>query len=188
MKNNKSLNQLSAKDLQISLLLSQSIIFLSAVILSVFLFDHYSYWFKLFSFDVKEIFLYGCLPSLLLVGFSLTLQKLLPPSYLDDGGINRRIFKNKSVSYIFVVTLFIAISEEMLFRGVIQTSFGYVAASVIFALVHYRYLRKIVLFLSVVILSFFIGYLFKITGNLFVPMTTHFLNNFILGIFIRQQT
>src|SRR5699024_11474282 len=59
---------------------------------------------------------------------------------------------------------------ELLFRGVLQTTFGYIPASVIFALVHVRYLSKPVLLISVLLISFFIGYLFEVTGNLYVTI------------------
>src|SRR5690625_3487599 len=97
------------------------------------------------------------------------------------------MFQNRSIGDIFLLALIIAISEELLFRGIIQTTFGYFIASLIFALVHLRYLKKPVLFLSVLLLSFYIGFLFKITGSLLVTITMHFTIDFLLGLMIRFQ-
>lgn len=83
------------------------------------------------------------------------------------------------------MTLLVAIAEELLFRGVLQTSFGYFIASGLFVLVHFRYLKKPILFLSIIVVSFYIGYIFVLTENLVVTITTHFVVDFILGLVIR---
>lgn len=129
--------------------------------------------------------IYGAVPALVIVVIDIILIWTVPRKYLDDGGINERIFQKQSISFIFIVALTVAISEELLFRGVIQTVFGYFVASTIFALVHLRYLKKPVLFISVVGISFLMGYLFEITGNLLVTITTHFIVDFLLGLVIR---
>ena len=72
----------------------------------------------------------------------------------------------------------------MLFRS---TTFGFVFASVLFAFVHYRYLRKPVLFISIVFVSFYLGFLFKLTENLLVTIVVHFIVDFLLGLIIRKQ-
>src|SRR5699024_13327 len=171
-------DQLSDNELYQSLIYSQLILFGLAVILSVFLFDQISHWLDLFVFDAYQIFYYGFLAGLLIVFIDLLLMTILPKRHFDDGGINERIFKNRSVSHIFIIALIVAISEELLFRGVIQTVFGYLIASTLFALVHVRYLKKPVLLVSVLLISFYLGYLYKITGNLFVTITAHFLVDF----------
>ena len=187
MKQNELLQNISDEDLKKSLLLSQALFFSISLLLSLFLFDHFLDWLQYFRFNVKEIIYYGFIPGLIVVIFDVILMKSLPKQYFDDGGINERVFQNRSVTNIFFLTLFIAISEELLFRGIIQTTFGYFIASSIFALVHFRYLKKPVLFVSVLLLSFFIGYLFEITGNLLVTIVMHFIINFLLGLIIRFQ-
>lgn len=81
--------------------------------------------------------------------------------------------------------MLIAFSEELLFRGVIQTHFGLLMASAIFAALHVRYLSKWFLFTMVVLLSFFLGYLYDVTGNLWVTIFAHFLIDFVLAVHIR---
>src|SRR5690625_1741473 len=112
---------------------------------------------------------------------------ILPKKYFDDGGINERIFKNQSIFNIFIIALIVAVSEELLFRGLIQTIFGYFIASTLFALVHVRYLRKPVLLISVLLISFYLGYLYEITNNLFVTIFAHFIVDFLLGVIIRYN-
>jgi hypothetical protein len=185
MKQSEIIKQLTDKELKLNLFFSQLILLSIGFILSLFFFDHVSAWLDLFVWDMQEIFYFGVLPALLIVGVDLILIRMLPASALDDGGINRRIFRNQSVPFIFSLSLLVAVSEDVLFRGVIQTTFGFVFASILFAVVHIRYLRKPVLFVSVLMISLIIGYLFLLTENLLVTITLHFIVDFLLGLYIR---
>jgi len=75
----------------------------------------------------------------------------------------------------------------MLFRGVIQQHTNVWIASLIFALVHYRYLFNPFLFFNVTLLSFLIGLLYEYTANLYVTITAHFIIDFLLGIYIKVK-
>jgi len=185
MKQSEIIKQLSDQELKKQLLISQLFLVVISLVLSFFLFDSFANWLLYFRWDVQEIIYYGLLPGLIIVGFDLIVIRIFPKKYYDDGGINQRIFENRSFLYIFYISLIVAVSEELLFRGVLQTSFGYLIASLLFALVHIRYLRKPVLFMSVLFVSLYIGYLFEITGNLNVTITTHFVVDFLLGLIIR---
>src|SRR5690625_5157555 len=187
MSQKKLIDQMSDRELYQSLIYSQLILFSLALILSIFLFDQISYWLDLFVFNAHQIFYYGCLAGILIVVIDLLLMSIVPKRHFDDGGINERIFKDRSILHIFLIALIVAVSEELLFRGVIQTVFGYIIASTLFALVHVRYLKKPVLLVSVLLISFYLGYLYKITGNLFVTIIAHFLVDFILGLIIRYN-
>jgi uncharacterized protein len=175
------IKRLSNKELTIQLYISQGLIFLLAIISGFFFIEN---WFTLFSFDYIEIFKYGVIPAIIIVLIDFLLMYFLPEKYYDDG-INERIFTNLSFIQIPIFVSIVAISEEMLFRGVIQTTFGYIAASLIFALVHFRYLFKPVLLVSILFVSFFIGYMFEITNNLTVTIIAHFLVDFILALVIK---
>lgn len=83
--------------------------------------------------------------------------------------------------------MIVAISEEVLFRGVIQSVFGYIVASTLFALMHYRYFKKIVLFSLLVLLSFLLGFLFELTNSLYVTIVFHFIVDFLLGLYIAKR-
>ncbi|MTW84972.1 CPBP family intramembrane metalloprotease [Virgibacillus dakarensis] len=179
------IKRMSDRELTKQLMLSQLFLFILSLVLSFILFNNMAQWFQYFRLDGYEILVYGVIPGLIIVTVDVILMAVLPEHYYDDGGINDKIFKNRSVSSIFIVVLVIAIAEELLFRGVLQTTFGYVTASTIFALVHIRYLKKPVLLLSVLFVSFYLGFLFERTGNLLTTMTAHFIVDFLSGLIIR---
>lgn len=187
MKQEDLIKQMSDYELRQQLLLSQSIFFLLSIFLSFFFFDHIFDWFNYLYVDVKTILYYGLVPGLIIVISNLLLYKFLPKHLFDDGGINEKIFKNQSVLSIFIIALVVSISEEFLFRGLIQTTFGYVFASIIFIVVHFRYLRKPFLLVSIIFVSFYIGYLFEITNSLLVTITTHFVVDLLLGLAIKFE-
>ncbi len=83
---------------------------------------------------------------------------------------------------LFVVTLLPALGEEMLFRGVIQTKLFqelrnmHVAiwvSAAIFSAIHFQFYG----FLPRMMLGALFGYLYYWTGNLWVPILAHFVNN-----------
>ncbi|GEN45180.1 CPBP family intramembrane glutamic endopeptidase [Alkalibacillus haloalkaliphilus] len=177
--------QLSDRELIINVYASQLLFLLIAAILGFFLFDSLSEFFGLWYFDVNEIIVFAVLPALLIVTINVILVKVLPKKSYDDGGVNERLFKALSIPHIFAITLLIAFAEEVLFRGVIHTFAGFILASLLFALIHFRYLNKVVLLVSVLLLSFLIGYMYEVTNNLMVPFVAHFLIDFLLGIYYR---
>ena len=185
MKQAEIIKNMSDEELRRQLLLSQSIFFIISIILSFLFFSHVTDWFDLFIFDYKQILLYGALTGTIVVIVETILYLIVPERYFDDGGINEKVFKNQSVWNIFIIALVVAISEEFLFRGVIQTTFGFIFASSLFVIVHFRYLKKPLLLIMVILLSFLLGYLFEITGNLLVTIAFHFVVDFLLGLLIK---
>ncbi|GAB3052683.1 CPBP family intramembrane metalloprotease [Virgibacillus ainsalahensis] len=185
MKQSELIKQLSDEELTKQLIWSQFIFLIIGFILSLLLFENILDWLLYFTWDIKEILLYGIVTGLIIVIMDMILIFVFPKRYYDDGGINERIFKNQSIRYIVLISFMVAVSEEILFRGVVQTTFGYVFASFLFALVHIRYLKKTVLLISVLFVSFYIGYMFELTENLAVTIAAHFTVDFLLGLFIR---
>lgn len=187
MSQSERIKQMTDEELTKSIVLSQILLLLLSIILSLFFFDQFVDWFKLFQFDPWELFYYGIIPGLVIVIIDITIIKIFPKKFFDDGGINERIFKNRSIGSIFFLSILIAISEELLFRGVIQTTFGLFFASIIFALAHFRYIKKPLLLTVVIIVSFYLGYLYMITENLLVTICAHFIVDFMLGLIIRYK-
>jgi len=185
MKQSEIIKQLSDHELKKQLIISQTLFILLSIFLSLLFFESFLDWYLLFKWNINEIFLYGVIPGLIIVIIDFIIMWLCPKKYYDDGGINDRIFNNETVASIFVISLYVAISEELLFRGIVQNVFGYIFASLLFAIIHIRYLRKPVLFISIMIISFYIGYLYELTHNLLVTITAHFLVDFVLGLVIR---
>ncbi|UOQ93612.1 CPBP family intramembrane metalloprotease [Halobacillus shinanisalinarum] len=182
------IKQMSDREVTKHLVYTQLFIFLFAIALSVFLFDSFfSDWQQLFTLTFSEWLFYGILPALAILTIDFILMANLPKHFYDDGGINEKVFKNQSITKIFFLTMIISFSEEMLFRGVIQTEFGYIIASLVFAAIHFRYLTKVVLFVSVLGVSFLIGFMYELTHSLSVTITAHFLIDFILALSIRVR-
>ncbi|SFK01321.1 hypothetical protein SAMN04487936_106142 [Halobacillus dabanensis] len=180
------LNQMSDREVSLQLILTQLIILSLSLIGSVFLFDDLlEGWASQLHPDVGEIFYFGVLPGLLVLFIDLFLLYRLPRRMYDDGGVNIKVFRNRSALSIIGLTMIVAISEEMLFRGVLHAEFGYFIASILFAVMHLRYLTKIVLFISVLFVSFFIGFMYELTGNLLVTITAHFIIDVVLAFWIR---
>jgi membrane protease YdiL (CAAX protease family) len=83
---------------------------------------------------------------------------------------------------LFVVTLLPALGEEVLFRGIIQTKLSrhwgnvhlaiWVSAA-IFSAIHFQFYG----FLPRMMLGALFGYLYYWTGNLWVSVLAHFVNN-----------
>lgn len=178
------INELSDREIMFHLLATQVILIVLSIIFGFFLFDDVSSFLRIFQWGDVDIWRIGGLAGIGVVLLDVVLMKLLPPSFYDDGGLNQKLFQNKTITQIAIIAAMVAISEEILFRGVIQTHFGLVISSLIFALIHYRYLFNLFLFINITALSFFVGYLYHLTGNLFVTIFMHFIIDFLLGLII----
>jgi uncharacterized protein len=175
---------LTEKELLFHLVATQILLLTISVILGMILFDSLNEFHDLWILDDSRILTIGIGAGAAVVAFDLLLMKYLPPSYYDDGGLNERIFRNKKIYQIALIAAMVAISEEILFRGIIQTNTGLIISSLIFAVVHYRYLFNWFLFSNIVLLSFLIGYIYMVTNNLLVTIMMHFFIDFLLGLFI----
>lgn len=178
---------LSDKELLFHLYLTQLILLIISVILGLIFMDSISEFFGLFNWADPLVWKVGVSVGVLIVFIDLILMKLLPKETYDDGGLNERIFRKRNIVHIGVIAAFVAFSEEVLFRGIIQTEFGIIVSSIIFALVHYRYLFNWFLFCNIIFLSFVIGFIYMKTGNLAVTITMHFVIDFLLGLSIRVR-
>lgn len=185
MKQEEIVKQLTDQQLKQVVYQSQLLFLGIGIILSFIIYRNLRFLSEIISFNLSEIGFYGVVIALFLVSIEILLYFFVPKKYFDDGGINEKLFRNQSVIAIFFIALTVAICEEYLFRAVIQTTFGYFFASSLFVIVHFRYLKKPVLLLGIIITSFLIGFLFEITNNLLVVISFHFTVDFILGLFIR---
>ena len=189
MKNKQAelVKQLKDAELYKSLVLTQALLLFIAAILEVLIFDDLNEFLLLFDYRDWSILLIGIPAGLLVVLYDLVSMRYLPERYFDDGGINERIFSSMNGKQIFLFVMLVSVAEEILFRGIIQSYAGLGLASLIFAIIHIRYLYNVYMFFNILLLSFFIGIVFEWTGNLFVTITMHFTIDFILGIVINKQ-
>lgn len=181
------IKELSDKDLLFHLYATQLLLLAISAILGFILFNDFSSFFDLYFWEDLNILYIGAGAGIAVVLADLLLMKIVPASYYDDGGINERIFRKRNPLHIAVIAAIVAFCEELLFRGVIQTHFGLLVSSIIFAAVHYRYLFNWFLFVNIIVLSFLIGIIYLKTGNLAVTIVMHFLIDFLLGISIRYR-
>lgn len=176
------IKEISDREMLYHLYATQVILIIISFVLGLILFDNLSSFLDLFIWKDIRVITIGGLAGILVVLLDVVLMRVLPSSYYDDGGLNVKIFRNRSILHIAFIAAVVATCEEILFRGVIQTHFGLVVTSVIFALVHYRYLFNWFLFVNITALSFFIGYIYLITENLVVTIFMHFIIDFLLGV------
>lgn len=179
------IKELSDKQLIKHLYLTQFLLLIIAYILHTFIFKS-STLKELFIVDIGDFFL-GLAAGVAVVLVDIIMLNLLPAEYNDDGGLNDRIFSVRNPLHIAFIAFVVAFVEEILFRGIIQTNLGLLLSSIIFAVIHYRYLFNRFLFANIIILSLMIGVLFQWTGNILVTIIMHFIIDFLLGIIIRYQ-
>lgn len=180
------INQLTDKELLFHLYATQLALIGISFIL-ILLLPGENNFLNLFNWGDKAVFTIGLPAGLAVVALDITMMRILPPSYFDDGGLNDKIFSGRSIPHIAIIAMVVAISEEILFRGIIQEKTGLIVASIIFAVIHFRYLFNWFLFLNIVVLSFCIGAIYSWTGNLAVTVAMHFVIDFALGIILKVK-
>ena len=94
----------------------------------------------------------------------------------------RPLFRNCSLNDLAVISLLAGIGEEFLFRGVIQTKFGIVFASILFGLLHFVSPAYAVV---TTIMGFYLGMIFQISGGLLVPVIIHFVYDLAALVYLR---
>lgn len=180
------IKQLSKKEIVLNLYFTQGLLLFLTFVLSRFIHGEFFYVFNFLWWDWQDLFL-GIGLALVVVFLEVIGVKYLPKHYFDDGGINERIFTSLGPIHIIFISFIIGFSEELLFRGLLQTTFGLIPAAIIFALVHYRYLFNTFLFSATVGLSLLLGLLYMYTGNLLTVIVSHMFIDMILGWFIRFE-
>jgi len=183
-------NELNRQNLPISQLKksvygTQLIILLIAILCIGFFLGFSQFRNELLAFNHLKTYIWGLVGGIVLVVFNILLNYTIPERFLDDGGFNKKFFTSLTIFEMTILCVLIALSEELFFRGFIQTKFGIVIASIIFALVHFRYVKKPILLIVVLLESFFLGYLFMKTDNLVVVFITHFILDYVLGMYMK---
>jgi membrane protease YdiL (CAAX protease family) len=179
---------LDSRTLALNVYISQGILFLLGLGgLYFFYIRPGTDWTRAFHMsDIGTVLWYGTLTALAVIVLEIVLLTVLPSDMFDDGGLNERLFRDLSVWHIAVLCLVVAISEEFLFRAVIQPGLGVWWTSILFAVVHVRYLKKWVMVIVVFVISVWFGTLFEKTGTIWTVVWAHFLIDFILGCFVKK--
>ncbi|MBC6314941.1 CPBP family glutamic-type intramembrane protease [Listeria grandensis] len=144
-------------------------------------------WAQELSYDLRVIF-FAVLLACFWAGLNIGLDRLLPKRLTDDGGMNLLIFKDRRPLDILGLCILIGITEEFIFRGIIQFYFGFWASVILFVLVHFRYLNKVYLLFNVTITSIIIAGLFQFSNqNLMAVIIFHILFNFIGALDMKMR-
>ncbi|UHA72936.1 CPBP family intramembrane glutamic endopeptidase [Paenibacillus sp. 481] len=115
----------------------------------------------------------------------LIVSRFVPDNMTDDGGINEKLFSNRPVWHIIVISFVVSVCEELLFRGAIQHAFGPYWTSILFAAIHVRYLRHWLPTAMVFGISYALGTIYEWSGTLWAPVLAHFLIDLIMGLILR---
>ncbi|KGX92193.1 membrane protein [Pontibacillus halophilus JSM 076056 = DSM 19796] len=180
------IDQLTPKQLVFNVYVTQAL-FLLISSLAIFLLESTPllYTVNLFSVQDWAALRLGLYIGLGIVALDFFLMKVTPREWYDDGGLNVKLFQDRPLIGILLIALTVSVAEELLFRGVIQEQLGYWVASLSFALMHIRYLTKPVLLLSVLLISFLLGWVYEETGQLLTTIVAHFTVDVLLACFIR---
>lgn len=134
-----------------------------------------------------EPWVWGAGLAIVVVIVDLIVSRFGPDDLTDDGGVNERLFRNRSFWHIVVMTFVVGVCEEMLFRGAIQHTLGPYWTSIIFAAIHVRYLRHWIPTLMVFLISYALGTIYVWTGSLWAPIFAHFIIDLIMGLILRYR-
>ncbi len=140
----------------------------------------------LFKWPTDLVFLWwGLGLAVVVIIVDLLISPLVPEEAADDGGVNERIFGNRPIWHILLISFIVAICEELLFRGAIQHAFGPYWTSIIFAAIHVRYLRHWIPTGLVFSISYGLGWIYIESGTLWAPIIAHFVIDAVMGLIIR---
>lgn len=184
-KQNEVIKQLTDKQIVQNLYFTQLILLIISSVLAILLFSNVEEFIELWILTDARIIGYGIAVALLVIVVDTIITTLVPSHLVDDGGINKKLFEKRTIPHIIILTVLIAISEELLFRGVLQTQLGIWVASLVFAILHFRYLSKWILFIMVILISFLLGIVYEITESLYTTIIAHFLIDLVFAIQIR---
>lgn len=126
----------------------------------------------------------GCVIAAIVI-LSIGMEKYLPERWQDDGSVNKKIFGSMSFATTLFVCMAVGLGEEWLFRGVIQSFAGNFWTSLLFTLVHVRYLTKPLMVLSVFGTSWLLGMLFIYSGSLWSSIVAHIGIDLLLAFYLQ---
>lgn len=178
-----SIDELDDRMLLINLYATQGLTFIIGLIWVLFQRQNI---FRLFSIPSSMIVLWwGIGLAAAVIAIDLIISRWVPDEAADDGGINERIFRNRPIWHIALLSLIVAVCEELLFRGAIQHAIGPYWTSIIFALIHVRYLRHWIPTGLVFSISYGLGWIYIQSGSIWAPIIAHFVIDFVMGLIIR---
>jgi hypothetical protein len=117
--------------------------------------------------------------------FDILVSRWVPEEVTDDGGVNEKMFRRRPLWHIALLSLVVSLCEETLFRGAVQHAWGAYWTSILFAAIHFRYLRHWLMTGLIFGISYGLGWIYNMTGTLWTPVLAHFAIDFAMGCIIR---
>ncbi|MFY0543020.1 CPBP family intramembrane glutamic endopeptidase [Brevibacillus sp. H7] len=179
------LDELDIRTLRLNLCITQGIVWALAASAS-FLIHGREKTYLMFTISDRLDFAYAGGVAMLAVGASIAMARYLPRTWQDDGNINERIFIGLPFWQTLGLCITVGVGEEWLFRGVLQPLIGNVWTSLVFMLVHVRYLRKPLLLVSVFGTSYLLGCLFELHDSLLPPIFAHIVIDLSLAVYLQK--
>jgi len=181
-----TVDELDDRMLLINLYATQTIIFIIGLVWVIFQHQNLISLFTTSS-SVLSVILHGVVFAALAIGADLVLSPFVADDAQDDGGVNDRIFGNRPVWHIALISLVVAVCEELLFRGALQFAVGPYWTSIIFALIHVRYLKHWIPTGLVFLISYGLGWIYIQTGSIWTPIIAHFVFDFVMGLLLKYR-
>jgi len=93
------------------------------------------------------------------------------------------LFRHVSAWDAFLLALISGVSEEVLFRGILQAQIGIVGASILFGLAHVWRKDAVIYGIYAAFIGAIFGGVYALTQNLWAPIMAHMLNNFVAIVY-----
>lgn len=130
--------------------------------------------------------------SLSLLGFSLTRVEKLKSFNQLVYEIMGPLFARSSITDIALIAASSGFCEEVFYRGVLQSQFGIIAASLIFGICHFAGKQYFLYVIWATLAGYLFGRLYEISHCLWLPIIVHSVSNFtsifILRNILRKQS
>jgi membrane protease YdiL (CAAX protease family) len=177
------IHEISDRTLLINLYITQILTVVLGVIILFFQKNNIIYYLQ--ASNLATILIWGIGYAGVFLGVNMILSRFVPEEVSDDGGVNEKLFGNRPLWHILVISIIVAICEEVLFRGAIQHAFGPYWTSILFAAIHIRYLQHWIMTALVFGVSYGLGWIYIQTGSLWTPIVAHLVIDFVMGCIIR---
>ncbi|NLD45971.1 MAG: CPBP family intramembrane metalloprotease [Clostridiaceae bacterium] len=116
----------------------------------------------------------------------LILLKIKSPEYFYDEAVDLLI-TTLSPFQLIITFILGGVAEELIFRGIIQLWFGLIPSSVLFTLIHVRYLKKPYMALETLCLGLILGTLYILTKSIWICTVAHILMNMTTAWIIKSK-
>jgi len=95
-------------------------------------------------------------------------------------------FSNFKVFDLIALSCIAGFCEEIFFRGLVLPAFGIILSSIAFGMLHFPGKKFWIYALWATASGFLLGFMFKISGSLWLPITAHSVNN-LIGMFMLRK-